>query len=104
MPNTKFVCGADVTFKGDVKYAMDPMGMFDSVEEAVICNHGLHRSFGCDIYEVDSKSTPNLVRFFGFRQGTKGAGYRIIAKACAAYNHPTWSKCEAADALKAKGV
>ena len=88
---SKFVCGSDITFNNkDIKFVMDPMGMFDSIEDAVKCNQGLHSSFGYDIYEVDEAVTQNLKRLFGFRQGTRGPGLRVIRFVGQAYNLPGW--------------
>jgi hypothetical protein len=87
---TKFVCGADITFKGDAKFAVDPMGVFGTIEEAVVGNAELHPSFGYNIYEVDAAATPNLIRSFGFRSGSRCSGLRVQKLACVAYNHPAW--------------
>lgn len=86
-----FVCGADVTFKNESKFAIDPMGVFDSVDEAVARNSELHNSFGYAIYEVDSTIVSNLTRVYGMRQGSKTAGYKILSKVCHAFDHPAWS-------------
>lgn len=87
---TKFVCGADITFKDGKKFAVDPMGVFDTVEAAVEENAKLHPSFGYNVYEVEETLTSNLMRSFGFRQGTKCSGRRVLSLACEAYNHPAW--------------
>jgi hypothetical protein len=87
---SKFVCGVDITFKMGVKFAMDPMGMFDSIEDAVKCNQGLHSSFGYSIYEVNEEVTLNLTRSYGFRAGTHGPGFAIIRFVGNAYNLPGW--------------
>lgn len=88
--STQFVCGADITFMGDNKYVIDPMGVFDCVEDAVVHNSELHMSFGYNIYEVEVKITQGLTRCFGIRQGTKGVGQKVVRLVCAAYNHPSW--------------
>jgi hypothetical protein len=88
--STKFVAGGDIAFKGDVKFAVDPMGVFDSIEEAVARNHELHSSFGYNIYEVSSEVTPNIIRSFGINAGRKTSGLRVIKLACVAYDHTSW--------------
>lgn len=87
----RFVCGSDITFgQTGEKFAVDPMGMFDTVEAAVAQNAKLHSSFGYDIYEVDATATPNLVRSFGFRQGTMCSGFKVRRLVCYAFDHPAW--------------
>lgn len=90
----KFVCGADVTFKGGSKFAIDPMGCFDKLEDAVRCNSELHTSFGFNIYEVEPVVTEGLRRSFGIRQGSACTGYKIVDKACVAYEHPAWPRSQ----------
>lgn len=85
-----YVFGADITFKGDGKYAVDPMGLCDTVEEAVLGNHGLHSSFGYCIYEVEPAITHGLTRCFGFRSGTSCSGYKIVELTCHAFDHKAW--------------
>ncbi len=85
-----YIFGADITFKGDEKYAVDPMGVCDTIEEAVLGNRELHTSFGYYIYEVEPDVTQGLIRSFGIRQGTKCAGYKVVGLACHAYEHPAW--------------
>ena len=88
---TTYVCGAVIEFdsKGQ-KFAMDVMGQFSTVDEAVVANSKLHSAFGHDIYEVDDQVTKTLVRTCGLRQGSKGAGIKVIKFVCKAYNHPAW--------------
>jgi len=86
----KFVCGADITFLGHKKFAIDYMGMFDTVEEAVLENREIHPAFGYNIYEVKPNLTDGLTRSFGIRQGTGCSGYEVVRLVCQAYEHPAW--------------
>lgn len=87
---TRFVCGVEITFKGDVKFAIDPMGIFDTVDDAVKANKRLHSSFGYAIYEVLPEPIVGLKRIFGIGMGSKCSGYRIVKKVCNAYDHHAW--------------
>lgn len=87
----KYTCGADVTFKGDDKYAVDSMGLFDTVEEAVIARKKLHPAFPQVIYAVESKVVKGLERGFGILQGNECAGFKVLHKECDAYEHPAWN-------------
>ena len=86
----KYTCGADVTFKGDANYAVDSMGLFDTVEEAVIARKKLHPAFPQVIYAVESKAVKGLKRAFGFGMGKECEGHKILRKECNAYEHPAW--------------
>ena len=85
-----FVCGADIAFKNGQQYAIEPTGRFGTIEEAVRCNKGLHPSFGYDIFEVETDATSGLKRNFGYRQGSSCQGFKVIAFAGVAYEHPAW--------------
>lgn len=87
----KYTCGADVTFKGENKYAVDSMGLFDTVEEAVIARKKLHPAFPQVIYAVESKVVKGLERGFGILQGNECAGFKVLHKECDAYEHPAWN-------------
>lgn len=95
---SKFVCGADIAFKGEEKFAVDPMGICDTIEEAVTRNAELHSSFGYNIYEVEATETPNLTRSFGIRAGSRCSGLRVLNLACIAYAHPVWKELSRARA------
>ena len=85
-----YVCGVDMAFRGEHRYAMDPMGLYETVEDAVLRCSQIHRSFGYEIYEVESGVTSGLTRVFGIRAGTKGPGYRVIRRVCLAFEHAAW--------------
>lgn len=85
-----YVFGADVAFKGNEKYAIDAMGVCNTIEDAVLGNHELHSSFGYCIYEVEAKITKCLTRCFGPRQGTGAIGSKIIRLVCHAFEHEAW--------------
>lgn len=87
-----YVFGADIAFKGDEKYAVDPMGVCETIEEAVRGNQGLHVSFGYHIYEVERHITNGLKRSFGMMQGKETSGYKVVKLACLAYEHPSWER------------
>jgi hypothetical protein len=90
--SVKYVCGADITFKRNVRYAVDCMGVYDTVEEAVVRNAELHPAFGYAIYSVDPKVVSGLRFSYGIRTGKQCAGYRVIAKECEAYEHSAWKR------------
>jgi len=90
MGNVKYACGADITFKGDVKYAASPMGIFDTVEEAVIRNGELHSSWGYAIYAVEPTEVHGLTYPYGILAGKSCTGYKVIRKECNAYDHRAW--------------
>lgn len=97
-----YVFGADITFKGDEKYAVDPMGVCDTIEEAVLGNRKLHSSFGYNIYEVEPQITKGLTRSFGIRIGTRCVGYKVTQLACHAYEHPAWKSISQANQVEGK--
>ena len=80
MKNIKYVYGSDVSFKDGNKYAIEFMGLCDTKEEAAKKRkEELHPSFSPAIYSVDtSKIVDNLTICFGFRQGKKTSGYKIV--------------------------
>lgn len=85
-----FVCGSELAFKGQEKYAVDFFGTYDTVEEAVLKRKELHTSFSYSIYEVTPEVTHGLKRAFGMVAGNQRSGHRIIRKVCNAYDHPAW--------------
>lgn len=85
----KYTCGAEVAFKGDNQYAVDSMGLFDTVEDAVLARKKLHPAFPQDIYAVESKAV-NVKRTFGPGMGRECAGHKILRKVCNAYEHSAW--------------
>jgi hypothetical protein len=92
MSSVKYVCGADITFKNNVRYAASPMGVFDTVEEAVICNSELHYSWGYAIYAVEPEVVHGLTFMDGILSGKKTSGYKVISKECEAYDHSAWKR------------
>ena len=91
--NSKFTCGAD--FARDSKgeyYVCDVMGIFDTIDAAVICNSKLHASFGYAIYEISAREYHGLRRVHGIRSGSPCSGFKIIRKVCLAFNHSAWPK------------
>ena len=99
---TMFVCGADVTFRGDHQFATYFFGPFATVHEAVIENKRLHPSFGYVIYEISPVITKKLVRAYGMRSGTPCSGHRIIRKALHAFEHPAWENSISPDVQAAE--
>jgi len=86
-----YACVPELAFRGDNKYACSPMGVYDNLQECVDCIKGLHSSFGCSIYPVETKVTYNLKRAYGMMSGTKTCGYKIIGERIDAYMLPEWS-------------
>lgn len=88
---SQYVCGADIAFdKHHQKFAIDTMGRFDTVEDAVNARKELHPSFSYEIYETERTVTRGLRRSFGFRQESPCSGYKILKTVCIAYEHPAW--------------
>lgn len=91
---SQYVCGADIAFDNHhQKFAIDTMGCFDTVEDAVIARKELHPAFSYEIYETERTVTRGLRRSFGFRQESPCSGYKILKTVCIAYEHPAWRCC-----------
>lgn len=78
MPTIRYVCGADIAFKGDEKVVVQPMAICETPEEAAEKNKELHSSFGYAIYEVDMDVRSTVTLCFGIRQGRKDTGIKIL--------------------------
>lgn len=88
----QFACGCDIGYLGDNRYAISPMGIFDKLEDAVLCVAGIHSSFGYCIYRVVKTVTKNVPRAYGMNSGGKHNGLQIIDHECYAFDHPAWPK------------
>lgn len=91
--NSKFTCGADLACdsRGEY-YVCDGMGIFDTIDAAVIRNSELHASFGYAIYEISSREYRGLHRVNGIRSGSKCSGFKVIRNVCLAFEHSAWPK------------
>ena len=87
----KYVIGSDIGRMGENLYCIDPMGVFDTLCEAVTGYRGLHSSFGYMIYATEDKPINHVIRMHGMRSGTKTQGLRIIEKMGYCFNFPEWS-------------
>ena len=70
----KYVIGSDCGRIGNIFYCVDPMGVFDTIGEAVNGYKNLHSSFGYTIYATEDKPTYHVIRMHGMRSGTKTQG------------------------------
>lgn len=87
----KYVIGADHGRIGDKFYCVDPMGIYDTISEAVIGYKNLHSSFGYVIYCTEDRAVNNVIRMHGMRAGSKTKGLPIISKIGYCFNFPEWN-------------
>lgn len=85
MSLARYVCGADIAFKGDQKFACSPMAICDTALEAAKANEDLHSSFGYAIYKVDVDAQREVTLCFGFRAGRKTTGLQVLEYVGQAY-------------------
>lgn len=92
MADYQFACGCDIGYIEDKRYAITPMGIFNNLEDAVLCVASIHSSFGYCIYRVVKTVTKNVPRAYGMNSGGKHEGLQIIDHECYAFDHPAWPK------------
>ena len=87
----KYVIGSDHGRIGNIFYCVDPMGVFDTIPDAVRGYKNLHHSFGYTIYATEDNPVDHVIRMHGMRSGSKTQGLRIIEKIGYCFDFPEWT-------------